>query len=65
MAVGGSPGAGGTGGGGSGGNSTAAVAGTANTGGGGGGWVTAGTSPLQAANGGSGLIIVRYLMSAV
>jgi hypothetical protein len=56
-------GAGGTGGGGKGGGLTAAVAGTANTGGGGGGRGQDGATPATFAgqNGGSGIVIVRYL----
>lgn len=52
-------GAGGAGGGGAGGGSGASVDGTANTGGGGGG--ARGNSDLQGGNGGSGLVIIRYL----
>lgn len=60
---GGAGGAGGTGGGGTGGRGTTnanLTAGTANTGGGGGGGGYDGTNPLTGANGGSGIVIVRY-----
>jgi hypothetical protein len=54
-------GAGGSGGGGKGGGSTASVAGTANTGGGGGGGNNTGVN-ISGAAGGSGIVVVRYLV---
>ena len=60
-------GAGGTGGGGAGATPSNAVAGTANTGGGGGasGSITGSSTITQPAEGGSGIVIVRYLKSVV